>query len=206
MKFPTTGNRPRAYIAAVRWRGIFNGGTAPRSSVARLCPEPNLWDDLPAGPDRALMGDARTHPPPLPRTARLLAHLLRRCSRRDDCKARRQPIWRPGIADSIPAAAQGEDETGTSATFEDARADFERARAVFLSKRTEADFQEWRDGRDWHERKYAMWARGKKLPTQKPSSLMKCPRGETFDSHRLEHTVIHVPHISKAQRAHEIRH
>jgi hypothetical protein len=33
---------------------------------------------------------------------------------------------------------------------------------------------------------------------------MKCPCGETFDSHRLQHTVIHVPHITEAQRALEI--
>jgi hypothetical protein len=43
-----------------------------------------------------------------------------------------------------------------------------------------------------------MWERGEKLPSQYPSSLMTCPCGETFDSHRLEHTLIHVPHISAA--------
>jgi chorismate synthase len=31
---------------------------------------------------------------------------------------------------------------------------------VFLSKRTKADFQDWRDQRDWTARKYAMWAAG----------------------------------------------
>jgi hypothetical protein len=51
-----------------------------------------------------------------------------------------------------------------------------------------------------------MWAAGEKLPSQKPNSLMRCPCGETFDSHRLEHTMIHVPHITKAQSAREIRH
>jgi hypothetical protein len=75
---------------------------------------------------------------------------------------------------------------------------------VFLSKRTEADFQKWRDNRDWHARKYAMWDADERFPSQKPSSFMRCPCGEIFDSHRLEHTVIHVPHITKAQRAHEI--
>ena len=35
---------------------------------------------------------------------------------------------------------------------------------------------------------------------------MKCPCGETFDSHRLEHTMVHVPHMTEAQRAHEIHH
>jgi hypothetical protein len=46
-----------------------------------------------------------------------------------------------------------------------------------------------------------MWERGERLPSQKPSSLMRCPCGEVFDSHRLENTVIHVPHISAAEIA-----
>jgi hypothetical protein len=41
-----------------------------------------------------------------------------------------------------------------------------------------------------------MWARGEKLPSQKPSSLMTCHCGQVFDSHRLAETVIHVPHIT----------
>jgi hypothetical protein len=34
--------------------------------------------------------------------------------------------------------------------------------ALFPSKRTEADFQAWRDQRDWTERKLAAWASGKR--------------------------------------------
>jgi hypothetical protein len=34
-----------------------------------------------------------------------------------------------------------------------------------------------------------------RMPSQKPSSLMICPCGQVFDSHLLEHTLIHVPHI-----------
>ena len=100
-----------------------------------------------------------------------------------------------------PGSHPGEHQNGTAATF-----DFEGAWRVFLSKRTDADFQAWRDQRDWTARKYVMWEAGERFPSQKPSSLMKCPCGETFDSHRLEHTVIDVPHITEAQRAHEIRH
>ena len=81
------------------------------------------------------------------------------------------------------------------------RTAFDEAWRIFLSKRTEADFQAWRDARDWTERKYAMWARGERLPSQKPSSLMTCPCGEVFDSHRLECTVIHVPHIGAVTAA-----
>jgi hypothetical protein len=110
--------------------------------------------------------------------------------------------WHCGF---YPGSHPGKCTSGTAATFDEARADFECAWRVFLSRRTEADFQAWRDQRDWTARKYAMWEAGERFPSQKPSSLMKCPCGETLDSHRLEHTVIHVPHITEAQRAHEIR-
>ena len=40
-----------------------------------------------------------------------------------------------------------EHQSGTAATFDQARADFETAWRVFLSNRTEADFQAWRDER-----------------------------------------------------------
>jgi hypothetical protein len=41
---------------------------------------------------------------------------------------------------------------GTAAPFDQARAEFD-AWGVFLSQRTEADFQAWRDARDWTARK-----------------------------------------------------
>jgi hypothetical protein len=76
---------------------------------------------------------------------------------------------------------------------------------VFLTKRTEADFQAWRDARDWTARKYAMCERGERLPSQKPSSLMTCPCGEVFDSHRLEETQVHVPHIAAQQTRNDLQ-
>jgi hypothetical protein len=105
------------------------------------------------------------------------------------------------ICGFYPGSEPGEQTTGTGATFEEARTAFDEAWRIFLSKRTEADFQAWRDARDWTERKYAMWARGERLPSQKPSSLMTCPCGEVFDSHRLQCTVIHVPHIGAVTAA-----
>jgi hypothetical protein len=86
-----------------------------------------------------------------------------------------------------------------SSDFDQARVEFEAAWLRFLAKRTEADFQAWRDQRDRTERKYAMWEAGERMPSQLPGSRMRCPCGETFDSHRLEHTLIHVPHITAAQ-------
>jgi hypothetical protein len=101
-----------------------------------------------------------------------------------------------------PGSNPGECESSTTTTYDQARADFERSWSAFLSRRTEADFQAWRHRRDWTARKYPMRAAGQKLPSQKPNSFMQRPCSETFDTHRLEHTVIHVPHITKAQRAH----
>jgi hypothetical protein len=94
--------------------------------------------------------------------------------------------------------------SGTAETFDQARAEFEEAWRVFLSKRTEADFQAWRDQHDWTERKYTLWDAGKKLepPSYGPgipaSRFMKCRCGEIFDMHGPEEVVRHVPHISAA--------
>ena len=45
-----------------------------------------------------------------------------------------------------------------------------------------------------------MWEHGERMPTQKPNPIMPCPCGETFDSHLLEHTPVHVPDITAAQQ------
>jgi hypothetical protein len=90
---------------------------------------------------------------------------------------------------------------GAATTFDQARAEFEDAWAVFLSNRTNADFREWRRQRDFTERKYAVWKTSERFPSQRPNTIMRCPCGEAFDSHRLEHTLIHVPHISAVHRA-----
>ena len=108
---------------------------------------------------------------------------------------RGQPSWKWSCG-FYPGSGPGECTNGTATTLEDARAAFEAAWLVFLAKRTEADFRAWRDDRDWTEKKYAMWARGEKMPTQKPTSLMTCPCGQVFDSHRLADTIVHVPHIT----------
>ena len=58
----------------------------------------------------------------------------------------------------------GEQTHGSAATFDQARADFEKAWTVFSDRRTEADFEEWREQRDWTARKYAAIDRGDKVP------------------------------------------
>jgi len=45
-----------------------------------------------------------------------------------------------------------------------ARAGFRGGMRVFLSKRTDADFQEWRDQRDWTAEKYRRFGRGERMP------------------------------------------
>jgi hypothetical protein len=104
-----------------------------------------------------------------------------------------------------PGSKPSDDRHGTAATFETARVAFEAAWRDYLPKCSEADFRAWRDQRDWTARKYSMWERGERMPSQKPGSLMKCPCGEKFDSHRLEDTVLHVPHITAAHRTESIR-
>jgi hypothetical protein len=76
--------------------------------------------------------------------------------------------WRCGF---YPGSRPGECTSGITETFEEARAGFEAAWRLFLSNRTEADFQAWRDQRDWTARKCGMWARGERQPSQMPSSL-----------------------------------
>jgi hypothetical protein len=68
--------------------------------------------------------------------------------------------WRCGF---YPGSRPGECTAGTAETFDQARADFEKAWDVFLSKRTDADFKAWRDQRDWTERKYEAWAAGRRV-------------------------------------------
>ncbi len=69
------------------------------------------------------------------------------------------PLWQWHCG-FYPGSRPGECTMGTAPDFHQARAAFEAAWRVFLSKRTEADFQAWRDQRDWTERKYAAWAQG----------------------------------------------
>jgi hypothetical protein len=111
--------------------------------------------------------------------------------------------WHCGF---YPGSHPDEHQSGTAASFGEARADFEQAWRVFLSRRTEADFQAWRRQREWTARKYALWDAGKRLepPSHGPgkpcSRFKKCPCGEVFDMHCLDENLVHVPHITGAER------
>ena len=69
--------------------------------------------------------------------------------------------WRCGF---YPGSRPGECTNGTAADFEEARADFEAAWRVFLAKRTEADFQAWREQQAWTAEKYRRFDRGERMP------------------------------------------
>ncbi len=69
-----------------------------------------------------------------------------------------QPLgW---ICGFYPGSEPGEFRDGTAATFDQARADFSIAWQHFSAKRTEADYQAWRDQRDWTAEKYRRFDRG----------------------------------------------
>ncbi|WP_187435498.1 hypothetical protein [Bradyrhizobium cytisi] len=71
--------------------------------------------------------------------------------------------WRCGF---YPGSRPGECTSGSATSLESARAAFLAAWAVFLSKRTEADFVELRQEQEWTARKYAAWARGERVLVQ----------------------------------------
>jgi hypothetical protein len=63
-----------------------------------------------------------------------------------------------------PGCHPAECSSGTAETFDQARADFEQAWAVFLANRTEADFETWRAQRDWTAEKYRRFDRHERMP------------------------------------------
>jgi len=69
--------------------------------------------------------------------------------------------WNCGF---YPGSDPGDCKAGVAQTFDEARAAFEAAWRVFLSKRTEADFDAVRHQRETTARKYARWDAGERLP------------------------------------------
>jgi hypothetical protein len=69
--------------------------------------------------------------------------------------------WR---SDSTQAAIQVQQSYGPEDSFDEARAAFERNWAIFLARRTEDDFQAWRDQQAWTHEKYRRFDRGERMP------------------------------------------
>jgi hypothetical protein len=68
-------------------------------------------------------------------------------------------------------------DTRHGGDLDQARAEFEEAWRLFLSNRTEADFQEWRAERAFTAWKYRMWDTGHRLPTQSTDGWSTCVCG-----------------------------
>ncbi len=69
--------------------------------------------------------------------------------------------WHCGF---YPGSRPGECTSGTAVTFGQARAAFESTWRVFLSNRTAADFQAWRNHQAWTAEKYRRFDRGERMP------------------------------------------
>jgi hypothetical protein len=100
--------------------------------------------------------DARALPPPIARNVgKSITATCATPARSWRASAiRRIPSRGNGAGAFIPVVDPGECTGGTAETFDEARADFEAAWKVFLSNRTEADFQAWRDQEAWTAEKY----------------------------------------------------
>jgi hypothetical protein len=103
--------------------------------------------------------------------------------------------WNVGF---YPGSEPGELRRGTAPDFFTARREFEIAWREFSGTKTDADYQEWRDHRDFMASKYASWARGEKPPPA--SSMMRCVCGVQFDSWKPEESYDHRAHIYAAER------
>ena len=98
-----------------------------------------------------------------------------------------------------PGLNPGQHRYRTAPSFEEARAGFEADWNALLPEVPEGAFEEYRDHRAMKAEILAKRARGEKLDTEYPSSLMRCACGVTFDSHVYANTLVHAPHIYAAQ-------
>jgi hypothetical protein len=140
---------------------------------------------FPASSARASIAHARSHPPPISRTPRLLARLLWRRARGNDRDPRGVPVdvdqwgWDRGF---YPRSHHGMHVQGTAETFKQARADFEAAWKEYLPKCSQDDFDEYRRSAAWTSWKYAMWDKGCRMPTQSTDGRSRCFCGKTIDT------------------------
>ncbi|MCD9817679.1 hypothetical protein [Bradyrhizobium japonicum] len=77
-----------------------------------------------------------------------------------------------------PGMEPGRQRSGSSATFDEARAVFERAWLEVEPTLREDDFEAWRRDRDFHAWKDRMQAAGCRMPTQNANGWSKCFCGE----------------------------
>ena len=88
-----------------------------------------------------------------------------------------------------PGLHPGQHRHRTAEKFEQARVGFEADWRALRPEIPEGAFDEYRRDREFRVKLAAVHARGEKLPTQLPNSLMRCICGVTFDSHVLAHNL-----------------
>jgi hypothetical protein len=106
--------------------------------------------------------------------------------------------WSYGFA---PGLNPGQHQDGSAESFELARTAFEEAWQRLLPQIPEGAFAEHHRHRAWRAEIVAARERGEKLPSELPSSNMRCVCGEKFDSHRPDESLPHLDHIYAAQSA-----
>ncbi len=98
-----------------------------------------------------------------------------------------------------PGLHPGQHRSGTAENFEAARAGFEAGWNALLPEIPDGAFDEHRRDRECRAEIAAVHARGEKLPSELPNSLMRCICGVTFDSHKPAESHDHRVHIYAAQ-------
>lgn len=77
--------------------------------------------------------------------------------------------------------------SGSTTTFEEARAAFERAWHELQPMLNEYNYETWRRSRDFHAWKTRMFADGCRMPTQNQNGWSKCFCGEPISIACEEH-------------------
>jgi hypothetical protein len=77
-------------------------------------------------------------------------------------------VDQPGLLYRVEIAA-------TAPSLDQARADFEKAWQAFSTRRTEADYQAWRDRGDWTAEKYRRFDRSERMPADWRQATPKPP-------------------------------
>jgi hypothetical protein len=107
--------------------------------------------------------------------------------------------WARGF---YPCSDPSEHARGLAESFDQARVAFEVAWRIFLAKRTEVDFADYRRDRAFHAWKQAMWTAGLQLLTQVADGRAVCFCGAAIG---IDDINAHVWAAQWSPRRHEIR-
>jgi hypothetical protein len=108
-----------------------------------------------------------------------------------------QWAWSCGF---YPGLHPRQHRNGTAASFDEARAGFEADWSSLLPEIPRGAFEEYRHDREFRAEIVAKRARGEKLDSEIPSSIMRCVCGISFDSHKPAESYDHCAHIYAAQK------